>query len=274
MTTTGTPAPVSLIPVDIKVNDGADGTTAIAVLGEPTPNPHLVIAPYTNGYGYTGAWSIVHMPTGLSFGHYWLEPHEWRQVAESVADLDWATDDPDVLRRHAKTAKEAIRVLEMTEPTAAERPTRDNIPRAAGPLLAQFLAQYQWHHNRMFGPDQPELSDQQLAFHSAHQVNLFGLAYLLAALRLLDPEVADSAAAFLADQWAAGDSLGEFMWQWQREIATGQPLDLPGIPRPLNGPLFAPIDTVAADTPIRDQLVRELGDPTAEPATPEATEED
>jgi hypothetical protein len=64
------------------------------------------------------------------------------------------------------------------------------------------------------------------------QCDTFGLAYLLAALRRVAPETADHAAAFLAEQWAAGDSLGEWVWQWRHEFEEGRPLRLPAVPSP------------------------------------------
>lgn len=58
------------------------------------------------------------------------------------------------------------------------------------------------------------------------QVDLFGTAYMLAVARHLDPVRADRAAAFLAEMWDAGDSLGEWVFEWREQVADGKPLSL------------------------------------------------
>ncbi|MFD4444895.1 hypothetical protein ACFWPK_34480, partial [Nocardia sp. NPDC058519] len=56
----------------------------------------------------------------------------------------------------------------------------------------------------------------------------YGTAYLLAVLHRVDPVAADRAARYLAGAWDAGDSLGEWIYQWREEIGAGQPLTLHG----------------------------------------------
>ncbi len=61
-------------------------------------------------------------------------------------------------------------------------------------------------------------------------VGEFGVIWLLSSLQRLDTEAADRAARFLIGQWDAGDSLGEWTYQWRQELADGTPLTLPEIP--------------------------------------------
>lgn len=205
--------------------------TSPAVLDEPTQNPHLVIRPTRTEDGrYTGSWALVHLPTGKTVVGQRSGPQDWREVATRIAHLDWATDDLTVLAGHRATVWAALKAVAQTEPTAAEQPTTEEwgvrLPRAATPMLAMFLDEYQKHGDNLA----PGMSDEEFRRSAQWQVNLFTYFYLLAALQRLDPEIAESAAAQLADQWAAGEDMGELMGQWRQELEAGQPLTLPGIP--------------------------------------------
>src|ERR1051326_6585984 len=92
------------------------------------------------------------------------------------------------------------------------------------------------HHPRkisMNGPDGKP--NWEWIAGSIRQVDVFGMAYLLAALRRVAPDVADHATAFLAEQGAVGDSIGELVCQWQDELRKGEPLRLPAVPSPEPG---------------------------------------
>lgn len=100
------------------------------------------------------------------------------------------------------------------------------IPRDATPLLAMLLTDFQKLWDAMWAEDKPEIGSEQRHMMLNRQVELFGQAYLLGVLRAANPKLADEAAEFLAEQWDAGDSLGEWMYVWQQQLAAGQPLDL------------------------------------------------
>jgi hypothetical protein len=253
-TTTAPPLP-TFVPVELRLRNA--GT--LTVQGVPTSNPHLAITPAVGGDdGYTGVWLLVHIPTGIAVhSAYMGGPAALRRIADRVSHLDWSSPDRGAHGDKANAVRLAIRADELTEPTAAEAPTDaygSDIPRAAEPLIRMFIDQFQAACERMFGADKPKLTDEQWAWTSIRQVDTFGLAYLLAAIRKLDPEIADSAAAHLADAWGAGDSLGEWMWQWQQELNAGKPLTLRGIPSPINGPLFEDASHGEQTQPRADRL--------------------
>ena len=56
----------------------------------------------------------------------------------------------------------------------------------------------------------------------------FGLVYSLAVIeRYVDPEIAAAFAVDLSQIFEAGDSFGEWVWQWRSEDIRGLPLTLP-----------------------------------------------
>lgn len=225
---------------------------------EPTANPHLVITPDVSVAGFSGHFVLTHLPSGRAITNG--DPHTLRDLAERVAHLDW-----DMTIEELKTSEtavqtlKAIRQMRLTEPDGVELPAhpswrrdeKDGTKRTALPLMADMLATFQWAHNRTGGrpdsvpsrvpdPDKPGETKPNPEWHYLiiRQVECYGLAYLLGALHQLDPEVADSAAASLADAWEAGDSLGEWAYEWAQWLAKGEPLNLPGIPDP-TAALFA-----------------------------------
>lgn len=92
-------------------------------------------------------------------------------------------------------------------------------------MLRDMLTDWQSLHDALWRP-QPAPQGPERDLIIARQVELFGVVYLLAALRQLDPERADRAACFLAEQWDAGDSLDEWIYQWREELESGAPLTL------------------------------------------------
>lgn len=242
--TTATP----LRPVTTRLRLRGGESCPVAVLGEPTANPHLVVIPgVAHGLSWTGSFVLLHVPTGRSVSTG--DAVVLRDLAERLSGLDWSfTDDPPADLRAAVYA--AVRAAAMTEPSGQEFPAHDawgrgeaggGLPRLAQPLIAEFLDDYQSAHNRTVGPDaiplrvpDPDNPDGRPNPDWDHaimaKVHDYGLAYLLAALHRIDPEVADSAAAALADAWDDGDGLGEWVYQWRQELAAGRPLTLPGIP--------------------------------------------
>ncbi|NCL73747.1 hypothetical protein [Rhodococcus sp. YH1] len=63
-------------------------------------------------------------------------------------------------------------------------------------------------------------------------VDGYSAIYLLAVLQRIDPTAADRAAGNLVRDCDAGDSLGEWVYQWRQELADRRPLTLHGFPAP------------------------------------------
>ena len=62
----------------------------------------------------------------------------------------------------------------------------------------------------------------------AYDAYQFGFVYCLAVIeRYVDGEKAELFARDLHDLYEAGDSFGEWIWQWQSEDIRGLPLTLP-----------------------------------------------
>ena len=240
----------ALVPVQqsLRAPDGSPFRSQ--VLG----NAFLIIAPNVDTDGcLTGGFSLVHVGTGLAVRNG--DPGSLRDLAERIAHLPWADLDDPATFRDSDMAREtlaAIRAADVVETPGTEKPVAnswggDGIPRLAEPLIRWALDRYQRSYDktgsgpdsvpfRLPDPDAPDGEGQpnpEWYWQINEQVNMYGVAYLVGALRAIDPQVADSAAAALADAWDAGDSLGEWVWQWRQELDAGKPLTLHGIPAPV-----------------------------------------
>lgn len=251
-----------MVPVEVAFR-AEDGTLQRATAyGEPTANPYLVITPVSHNGKLTGSFSLTHTISGLAL-QSWHEPGKLREIASRLAHLDWGqvTRENFPGSDRAAEAKKVIRELRFTDPSAVELPMHDawgprgkgeGLARAALPLAKQSLADLQLALNKTNGedavpfdvpdPDNPEGTrpNPEWTFWITRMVHNFGLAYLLLTLRALDPETADSAAAFLADAWDAGDSTGEWAWEWHQALLKGETPHLPGVPQ--LGELFSKDD--------------------------------
>lgn len=231
----------------------------MTVLGEPTAVGQLVITPVpSRDGGYEGGFCLTHVPTGRLVCRAQL--YELRHIAELVAHIDWSFTDPQhfVTSPDGQAVAKLIRAAQLTDPPGEFSPPAhdgwgaagkgNGLKRRALPMIRDFLADYQHSCERISYPDgdvpsyvpDPDNPDHprgkpnpEWHHHIIRQVNDYGLAYLLGALHRIDPEVADSAAAALADAWDAGDSMGEWAWQWARELAEDKPMTLHGIPDPV-----------------------------------------
>lgn len=230
--------------------------TGVTMTAEKTASPYLVITPVIANNGITEHLMLTHVPTGQSLpGLQFGDSAKLRELAENVAHLDWdftiAADFPAETRSGYIEARRAIEFAQG-EQIARSYPEgwEDNprrIPGTADAMVRWLLDSFRAIDDHMGGkgPDRiPSDVDGKVnpAFIQAsrEKVDLFGLAYLLAALRRVAPEVADHATAFLAEQWDYGDSLGEFVWEWHQELEAGEPLKLPAVPspEPAEGELF------------------------------------
>lgn len=220
----------------------------LPVQGEPTAVPELFITPTRRRTGaYSGMFTLTHAPTGRSVTSG--QPSRLRQIAEKLVGSDWSFTDADSIPPATKAAAlQEIRSADMTEPDSVELPAHpswtsegEGIKRAALPLAADMLAAFQWSWNKTMGStsipawlpaegNDRGVRNPEWDYHLHRQVDTYGLAYLLLALHRTDPEVADSAAADLADAWEAGDSLGEWAYEWAAALGRGEVPEVHGVP--------------------------------------------
>jgi hypothetical protein len=101
------------------------------------------------------------------------------------------------------------------------------IPKTADGLLRYLMVDFQrmWDQSMNFRPN--TLTDEERRFCTSRVVELYGQIYLLGAVRHFAPDDADRVAAELATAWEAGDSLGEWVYQWRQELDAGDPLTIP-----------------------------------------------
>lgn len=191
---------------------------------------------------------LTHIPSGravTSSGFLDL-----RRYAEELAKLpiDWArlTSARDLTEEQAKQVKAIHRELSFQDDAEWPWPAwAGDESRPALSLLGQQLddALKYGPRRELAREFQRRLTDTQLDPELAREidnrllladigehVNGYGLIYLLAVLQRLDPESADKAARHLVGAWEAGDSMGEWIYDWRRQLADGQPLTLHEFP--------------------------------------------
>lgn len=229
-----------------------DKTVTVQVPAQVTECPHLVITPAI-GYNLNGTRPILrgrldltHAPTGtplLINGHD--DARGLEELAAALKDIDWEFTERDHFHRPenadmAAAAREIIRRWQIAEgdygPVALwgddeeKRAAREREP--AMTLLREQLdgwaAQSQSIHDRDLTNTNKEAWLQALS----SSVNGWGMTYLLAVLQRIAPDVADIAARRLVAEFEAGDSMGEWIFQWSQELGSGRPLSLHGIPDP------------------------------------------
>lgn len=241
--------------------------TGVTVTAEKTACPHLVIAPGITRDGLTGQLALVHVGTGRSLPPPLMgDKADLHAITEKVADLPWDFTDVDAITADDEPAKQ-LREQLRDEYYAARRAVKfadgerilqaypdgwqddpQRIPGTADAMVKWLLDAYQATDDRIMGDgpgkiplDLPDGTPNPAWTNAVmRKVDLFGMAYLLAALRRVVPEVADHATAFLAAQWDGGDSLGEWVWEWRQQVEKGEPLRLPAVPspEPADGMLF------------------------------------
>lgn len=214
----------------------------VEVSAAPTACPYLVITPgvYSNadGVGFTGGLTLTHTLTGRRIT---VDTNFARlqELAKLLAEFDWAFSDPDHV--NPETIKEVATVVREWE--MAQAPTRPvslwgdddekRAARAAAPATTLLAETIDWwlKHAEEFRKRLDIDKDRDAYFAEiSSSVNGYGMVYLLAVLRAVDPKVADIAARDLVAQYDAGDCMGEWVYQWNEEIAKGEPLTLRGIP--------------------------------------------
>lgn len=249
---------------------------SVDVTAEPTVCPHLVITPSIaceadeGRLHLAGGLSLTHTGTGVRVVNG-SDTGRLHTLAESLAQFDWDFTDPKHLYTHPEmrdAVAEIIQDWHMSD--AYQGPVSlwgdDEEKKAARerePATTLLVEQLDWwiEHSKSYmdGLDWDNDDHNRIrAAHIATSVEGYGAIYLLAVLRTINPKVADIAARDLVAQYDAGDTLGEWVWQWREEIAKGRPLTLHGIPAA--DPLA---DFAKAD--VEDQGDGNVPTPTTEP---------
>lgn len=229
----------------------SDGVT-LEVLAQITDCEYLVITP-TFGRNKAGArelsggLSLTHTLTGRAIAHQEY-PNKLTDLAKLLAKFDWNFTDPDYFKKpESAEMRDGIRdaYREWRLDDAYQGPVHyasdsDEVKAArekdpAGTLLGEHLEWWMKHSKAMWSKDEPNfptLETNPQAWHAQVEVSVqsYGLIYLLAVLRAIDPRTADTAARDLVKQFDHGDTLGEWIWQWHDELVAGKPLTLHGIP--------------------------------------------
>lgn len=216
---------------------------------QTTSCPFLVITPGVDAEGgFAGGFSLTHTLTGLRVGDYQENPRDLAVLAERLGELDWDFDDPEHFKRSENTDRlKAVQAAywEWEKSHAYQGPihymmdpddvkaARENDP--AGTMLAEHIDVWVKHAKALRDSECKTIpsfaeNPEARAAHLARSCEAYGLIYLLAVVRAIDPSVADIAARDLVAQYDAGDTMGEWVYQWSEELAAGRPLTLRGIP--------------------------------------------
>lgn len=215
--------------------------STLDVTASPTDVPHLVVTPML-GRGkhgrvvLTGKLALTHTFTGrhVAVSHSF---ERLNALAQLLAEFDW--DFTDASRtRDMQGAAQVIRQWQLSDAydgpatlwgdDAEMKAAREREP--ATTLLAEQLQWWVKHSTATRESDLYETNNEAWHAQLSASVQGYGLIYLLAVIREIDPTVADIATRDLVAAFDAGDSLGERVWQWRNELAEGQPLTLRGIP--------------------------------------------
>lgn len=219
---------------------------------EPTVCPYLVVTPSVavddnDGRIYfTGGVRLSHTGTGYVVAHaeYSYRLHQLaKKLTDELPEFGWDFTDANHLYAHPdkrEAAAEVIREWEMAD--AYDRPAElwgdDDEKKAArqrdpaGTLLGEQLDWWIEHSKRYMDGldwDNPDHARIRVAEIST-SCEGYAAIYLLAVLRTVNPRVADIAARDLIGNLDAGDTLGEWVWQWREEFGKGEQLTLRGIP--------------------------------------------
>ncbi|WP_353107905.1 hypothetical protein [Gordonia sp. (in: high G+C Gram-positive bacteria)] len=240
---------MTLIPVTVLVLDDQ----SITITGESTSNPHLAITPAIRA-GKDGTLSfadgriITHIPTGRhvmgsgSFGAISLH----KAVEIMTRHADWSKDAPltkdsaAAMRRELWAAGDSDRGWPWPD-WAGDRSTPalsvigtslDDAIKRHQATSPEVREKRQAYVDAVTDIDDAKRTIETLLMMESNSryVELYGMTYALAVLHRLDPRTADRVADHLVLEWDAGDSLGEWMWQWRTELDEGKPLSLRGYP--------------------------------------------
>lgn len=226
--------------------DGAQQT--VSVPAQTTACPQLVITPALGcadgRLRLRAGLTLTHTLSGAPLVHS-SSASGLEKLAEALAGFDWVFDTRDHFTKpENKALADAVRTVirdwetneGFTGPVSLWGDDADKrAAREREPATTFFREQLDWwpaHYKAVH--DRGMIDKNRDAWHEAisSSVNGWGMTYLLAVLQRVAPDVADIAARRLVAEFEAGDGLGEWIFQWSREMAEGQPLTLPGIPEP------------------------------------------
>ncbi|MFI5782637.1 hypothetical protein [Nocardia sp. NPDC051570] len=238
---------MTLVSVSVPLKDHDPATIVAEQVSE-----HFAVAPSltirTGGsVGLTDCGrNLVHLPTGYVVTHAsWADMRRFAIELEALP-IDWAQVTPTSI-----TAEQVALVCDaFKRATTPGDPESWPWPEWAGDESQPTLSVLASHLDHALDFEQRRatitaLEERAAAldpafskeFHGplwhllvAAHVDGYGVAYLLAVLHRIAPDAADRAARDLVGAWEAGDSLGEWEYEWRRELAEGQPLTLHGFP--------------------------------------------
>jgi len=217
------------------------------VPAQATECPQLVITPVVTYHAdgalrFRGTLALTHTRTGRNLVHSTYVAG-LEKLAAALKELDWSFDDPGHFAKPdnaemAGAVRDVIRTWQIdggySGPVSLWGDDEDKkAARNAAPALALLREDLEWWPQHRKAIDEGDLfNTNQDAWRSALEcsVRTYSVTYLLAVLMRVDPQAADVAARQLTHELDAGDQLGEWMFQWARELEAGEPLTLHGIP--------------------------------------------
>jgi len=217
------------------------------VPAQATECPQLVITPAVTHRGdgalrFRGTLALTHTRTGCRLVHSTYVAG-LEKLAGALKELDWAFDDRDHFAKPENAemvaaARDIIRTWQLdggySGPVSLWGDDEDKkAARNAAPALTLLREDLEWWPKHRKAIDEADFfNTNKEAWQSALacSVQSYSVTYLLAVLMRVDPQAADVAARQLTRELDAGDQLGEWMFQWARELDAGEPLTLHGIP--------------------------------------------
>lgn len=232
----------------------------VVIAAEKTECPYLVI---TQSFGsddgkdlyLLGGLNLTHTLTGAQLPTGGTR--NLRGLAAALKDFDWNFTAETHFVDAGNEAKATELVSRIREFVTAEGnedsgwlqdTTLLDLSSPATSFLSGLLDQWQKSYAYENQPKLPEKHDdspeskammQAWFLWVANTVSAYGTAYLMAVLRATAPDIADIAAKQLAAEWEAGEGMGEWIWQWNKELREGKPLTLHGIPSGLDADALA-----------------------------------
>ncbi len=218
----------------------------VSVTAEATASPHFAIAPEI-GIGpdgdqlLTGRLNLCHIPSGTVVvrEQSGLDFHAVIPILQRYGD--WSSKPDFAPEQVADLRRELFAVV-------AQQNEEWPWPKWAGDASTPALSLLASQLDEALNGDQRREARRAIASHIADSelarkvesefawaaaestTGTYGVIYLLAVLHRINPEAADRAARDLASAWEAGDSLGEWEYQWREELGHGNPLSLRGFP--------------------------------------------
>lgn len=219
----------------------------VRVPAQATECPQLVITPAVTHHAdgalrFRGTLALTHTPTGRRLVHSTYVTG-LEKLAAALKGFDWSFDDADHFTKPENAdmvaaVRDVVRTWQLdggySGPVSLWGDDEDKkAARNAAPALALLREDLEWwpkHHKSIHESDLINTNKEAWQAALACSVQSYSVTYLLAVLMRVDPQAADVAARQLTRELDAGDQLGEWMFQWARELDAGEPLTLHGIP--------------------------------------------